>query len=126
MSIQSVRDACLAIRKGRGPFGAGSPGCHCFKSPQYFWAPLSQQPVFRHIDWRMPQLVMQIDSVERSGFFLQLLIQMVSSPLQRMGAASVLWEKSRVIPMKTISPVTILCGEESGTGESERRFMATF
>jgi hypothetical protein len=74
----------------------------------------------------MPQLVMQIDSVERSGFFLQLLIQMVSSPLQRMGAASALWEKSRVIPMKTISPVTILCGAGSGTGESERRFMATF
>jgi hypothetical protein len=27
-----------------------------------------------------------------------------------MGAASVLWEKNRVIPMKTINPVTILCG----------------
>jgi hypothetical protein len=51
---------------------------------------------------------------------------MVSSPLQRMGAASALWEKSRVIPMKTINPVTILCGAGSGTGESERRFMATF
>ena len=57
---------------------------------------------------------------------MQLLIQMVSSPLQRMGAASVLWDKNRVIPMQTINPVTILCGEESGTGESERRFMATF
>lgn len=74
----------------------------------------------------MPQLVMQIDSVERSGFFLQLLIQMVSSPLQRMGAASALWEKSRVIPMKTINPVTISCDAGSGTGESERGFIATF
>lgn len=74
----------------------------------------------------MPQLVMQIDSVERSGFFLQLLIQMVSSPLQRMGAASALWEKSRVIPMKTINPVTILCDAGQSTGESERRFMPTF
>jgi hypothetical protein len=74
----------------------------------------------------MPQLVMQIDSVERSGFFLQLLIQMVSSPLQRMGAAKMPWEKNRVIPMKTINPVTILCGAGSSAGESERRFMATF
>ena len=69
---------------------------------------------------------MQIDSVERSGFFLQLLIQMISSPLQRMGAASELWEKNGMIPMKTINPVTILCGADSGTGESERGFIATF
>ena len=57
---------------------------------------------------------------------MQLLIQMVSSPLQRMGAASVLWDKNRVIPMKTINPVTILCDAGQSTGESERRFMATF
>jgi hypothetical protein len=69
---------------------------------------------------------MQIDSVERSGFFLQLLIQMVSSPLQRIGAADVVWKKNRAIPTKTINPVTILCGAGSGTRESERRFMTTF
>jgi hypothetical protein len=74
----------------------------------------------------MPQLVMQTDSVERSGFFLQLLMQMVSSPLQRMGAASELWEKNRMIPMKTINPVTISCDAGSRTGESERGFIATF
>jgi len=61
---------------------------YCFKRPQYFWMPLSQQPFFMHADWRTPQLVMQIDSVERSGFFLQLLMQMVCSPLHRMGAAT--------------------------------------
>jgi len=34
---------------------------YCFSKPQYFWAPLSQQPVFMHIDWRAPQFVMQIE-----------------------------------------------------------------
>ena len=53
-------------------------------------------------------------------------MQMVSSPLQRMGAASELWEKNRMIPMKTINPVTISCDAGSGTGESERGFIATF
>lgn len=57
---------------------------------------------------------------------MQLLIQMVSSPLQRMGAASELWEKNRMVPMKTINPVKILCGAGSGTDESERGFIATF
>jgi len=56
--------------------------------------PLSQQPVFMHADWRTPQLVMQIDSVERSGFFLQLVMQMVCSPLHRMAAAKAVRGKS--------------------------------
>jgi hypothetical protein len=60
---------------------------YCFKRPQYLCAPLSQQLVLRQIDIRVPQFVTQIDSVERSGFFLQLLMQMVSSPLQRIGMA---------------------------------------
>ena len=36
-------------------------------------------------DCRAPQLVTQIDRNERSGFFLQFAMQVVCSPLQRMG-----------------------------------------
>jgi hypothetical protein len=66
MSLESVRQAGLAIRKGGRPFCGADPDfapfartsdrrrqaatCYCFMSPQYFWVPLSQQPLFMHID----------------------------------------------------------------------------
>jgi hypothetical protein len=74
----------------------------------------------------MPQLVMQIDKVDRSGFFLQLLIQMVSSPLHRMGAARAAAGKSKAMPMRPANLLTILCCVGPGKGESRHRCMATF
>jgi hypothetical protein len=106
-------------------FGAGGElrDSYCFKRPQYFWVPLSQQPVFLHIALRTPQLVTQIDMVDLSGFFLQLLMQMLSSPLHRMGAARTVWAQSNAIPRRAITPVTILCRAWSGRCESARRSM---
>jgi hypothetical protein len=61
---------------------------YCFKRPQYFWKPLSQQPVFMHRDRRKPQFVTQVDSDPRSGLLLQFAIQVFCSPLHRIGAAN--------------------------------------
>lgn len=97
--------------------------CYCFKTPQYFWMPLSQQPVFMHTDWRRPQLVMQTESVDRSGFFLQLVMQAVCSPLHRMGAATTAGGKSRTRAARTAEVATII---RAAARESTGRFMATF
>jgi hypothetical protein len=59
------------------------------------------------------------------GILLQLLIQMVSSPLQHGGSKRALG-KEQNDPMKTINPVTILCGAGSGTEQIGRGFIATF
>ena len=81
---------------------------YCFKRPQYFWAPVSQQPVFLHNDWRAPQLVTQIDNIERSGFFWQATIQRFCSPLHRIGTARTDWEQSRARPIRPADSATIL------------------
>lgn len=61
---------------------------YCFKRPQYFWTPLSQQPVFMQSDCRKPQLVTQVEIEPRSRLLLQTAMQVFCSPLHRMGAAT--------------------------------------
>jgi len=46
-------------------------------------------------DCRAPQFVTQIDRNDRSGFFRQFAIQVVCSPLQRMGPAKTVVDGSR-------------------------------
>ena len=96
---------------------------YCFKRPQYFCMPLSQQPVFMHTDWRRPQLVMQIESVDRSGFFLQPVTHAVCSPLHRMGAAATAGGKSRARVARTAEVATI---KRAAARESTGQFIATF
>jgi len=106
----------LGIRKGRLPeaeaigarrsqpwpplSGRGEGAPYCFNKPQYFWKPLSQQPVFMHSDWRKPQLVRQIDIELRSAALLQFAMQIFCSPLHRIGAANAAWEKNMASPNK--------------------------
>jgi hypothetical protein len=69
---------------------------------------------------------MQIDKVDRSGFLLQPLIQMVSSPLHRMGAARAAAGKSKAMPIRPANVVMILYRLGPGRGESGHRCIATF
>ena len=76
----------------------GSAG-YCFWRPQYFWKPLSQQPVFMQRDCRKPQLVTQVDIEPRSRLLLQTAMQVFCSPLHRMGAATAASMQSRPSPI---------------------------
>ena len=93
-SVGSVCEVGLAIRKdrwrlrGRKIAASATGGGYCFCRPQYFWTPLSQQPVLIHIDWRAPQFVTHIERNERSGFFLQFAMQVFCSLLHRIGTAN--------------------------------------
>jgi hypothetical protein len=49
--------------------------------------PSSQQPVCTHTELRVRQLVMQTDGAERAAFRVQLVMQILSSALQRKGCA---------------------------------------
>jgi hypothetical protein len=83
---------------------------YCFKRPQYFWTPLSQQPVFMQSDCRKPQLVTQVEIEPRSGLLLQTAMQVFCSPLHRMGAANAASMQSRPRPINAAATSESMTG----------------
>jgi hypothetical protein len=60
-------------------------------------------------DWRAPQAVTQAGIADRSGFLLQLAMQIFCSPLQRMGTANAIWLSNATRLKRTAAATAALC-----------------
>jgi len=61
-----------------------------------------------HADWRIPQLVTQVDIDERSRLFLHAATHVFSSPLQRIGAEKAGAAESRATASDTVTSAATL------------------
>ncbi|MBI3703060.1 MAG: hypothetical protein HY244_04215 [Rhizobiales bacterium] len=72
--------------------------------------PLSQQPVCLHIDCRALQLAMQVPVAEPTAVFVQLAMHTFCSPLQAIGAASIVSAVNKKNPIITAMAEIALWG----------------
>jgi hypothetical protein len=98
---------------------------YCFIRPQYLLGPLSQQPVRMQICRLARQISRQFETVARANL-TQLLLQVFSSPVQRIGSASAVCAPNRINPAASADVILVFirfpnaplrhCAEQSRRG----------